>query len=51
MKSAVALLGEEEVRSIMREQGKIEVRCEFCAETYNFEESEVMAVIAANGGA
>ncbi|KAL4448453.1 hypothetical protein ABPG75_005672 [Micractinium tetrahymenae] len=51
MKSAVALLGEDEVRSIMREQGKIEVRCEFCAEAYSFDESEVLAVIAANGGA
>lgn len=51
MKSAVALLGEQEVRSIVREQGKIEVRCEFCAETYSFDESEVLAVMAANGGA
>lgn len=49
MKSAVALLGETEVKSIMEEQGKIEVTCEFCRETYDFPEDEVLAVLAANG--
>ncbi|PSC75263.1 heat shock 33 [Micractinium conductrix] len=50
MRSAVALLGEKEVREIIDQQGKIEVTCEFCRETYEFPEEEVMVVIAANGG-
>lgn len=47
MASAVATLGEEEVKSILEEQGKIEVTCEFCRDTYNFEEGEIMAMVRA----
>lgn len=46
MKRAVALLGAEEVKDIMEKEGKIEVKCEFCNNMYQFEEDEVMAVIA-----
>ncbi|CAK0779921.1 hypothetical protein CVIRNUC_004889 [Coccomyxa viridis] len=42
MKRAVALLGEKEVQSIMEREGKIEVSCEFCRETYSFGEQEVL---------
>ncbi len=45
MKQAVALLGADEVRSIMQEQGKIEVTCDFCRQTYQFKEDEVMAYL------
>lgn len=43
MKRAVALLGPEEVKSIMSQEGKIEVTCEFCQETYSFGQQEVLA--------
>lgn len=46
MKSAVALLGEEEVRGILEEQGQVEVTCEFCKDTYRFQEAEVLAALA-----
>ncbi|KIZ01469.1 putative chaperonin [Monoraphidium neglectum] len=42
MKRAVASLGPKEVRSIIEEQGKIEVRCELCNEAYHFTEEEVL---------
>lgn len=42
MKKAVALLGEVEVEKLLQEEGKIEVTCEFCKETYKFEREEVM---------
>lgn len=45
MKQAVALLGADEVRSIMEEQGKIEVTCDFCRQTYQFAEDEVLAYL------
>ena len=45
MASAVATLGEEEVRSILEEQGKIEVTCEFCRDTYDFQEEEIMEMV------
>ncbi|CAL8468269.1 g7809 [Coccomyxa elongata] len=43
MKRAVALLGPNEVQEILRKEGKIEVSCEFCRETYQFAEDEVLA--------
>ena len=45
MKQAVALLGEEEVRSIVAQEGRIEVSCDFCRQTYSFEEEEVLAYL------
>lgn len=45
MASAVAALGEEEVRDIINEQGKIEVTCEFCRETYDFGEDEILDMV------
>lgn len=45
MASAVALLGEHEVQSILEEQGKIEMTCEFCKETYSFQEEEIMVAL------
>lgn len=51
MKRAVALLGEEEVRDIVAKEGKIEVRCEFCAEAFEFAEAEVLDAIASSTSA
>jgi len=47
MISSVVLLGRREVESILEEQGKVEVHCEFCRETFDFEEMEVMAALHA----
>eukprot|EP00892_Ulva_mutabilis_P009249 jgi/Ulvmu1/6697/UM030_0028.1 len=41
MKRAVAALGDGEAAKLMEEQGKIEVTCQFCADTYQFTEAEV----------
>ena len=35
-------LGEKEVEDILREQGKIEVECEFCKSIYNFNDEDVV---------
>lgn len=48
MASAVAALGEAEVRDIIKEEGKIEVTCEFCKQTYQFKEEQIMEIINAN---
>lgn len=45
MASAVAALGREEVQSILEEQGKVEVTCEFCKDTYHFYEEEIMKMV------
>lgn len=45
MVRAVAALGAAEVRDIQAEQGKIEVTCDFCRETYQFTENEILDVI------
>ena len=50
MKKAVAALGEDEVKEIIEEQGMIEVTCEFCKMTYQFDEDEVMAHLHGEGG-
>lgn len=38
---AVAALGQGEAAKLMEEQGKIEVTCHFCADTYQFTDAEV----------
>lgn len=48
MKRAVAALGPAEVQKILEQEGKIEVTCEFCQETYNFEADEVLAAVEAS---
>ena len=47
MMRAVAMLGENEVRDIMRTEGKIEVTCEFCNEVSNFKEEDILQLIGA----
>lgn len=43
MLRAVASLGADEVRSIVAEQGHVEVTCELCCEKYQFTEADVLA--------
>jgi molecular chaperone Hsp33 len=47
MASAVASLGKAEVLDILEQEGKIEVTCEFCRDTYNFEEEEILSMVEA----
>ncbi|HEX6549545.1 MAG TPA: Hsp33 family molecular chaperone HslO [Gammaproteobacteria bacterium] len=39
-------LGEDEVQSIIREQGSVHVECEFCARQYDFDPVDVQALFA-----
>ena len=36
-----------QVRSILEEQGMVEVTCEFCRDTYQFQQEEVLEALAA----
>lgn len=38
---AIMALGKQEAESIIKEQGKIEVKCEFCQTNYSFDEIEL----------
>lgn len=42
-------LGEAEVRGILAEQGKVEVRCEFCNRAYGFDAVDAARVFTAEG--
>lgn len=42
MMRAVASLGDKEVKDIMAKEGKIEVTCELCNETYQFSEDAIL---------
>ena len=43
MMRAIASMGREEVESIIEEQGKVEVTCEFCKDTIVFSEEDLFA--------
>ena len=43
----LASLGEEELASILREQGKIDVHCHYCNTDYEFTEEDVRRMLAA----
>lgn len=45
MLRAVELLGSEDVRSLLQEQGHVEVRCEFCAEVVRFQEKDLQPLL------
>lgn len=45
MLRAVASLGAAEVRSIIEEQGQVEVTCELCNEQFQFSEADVMQYV------
>ncbi|KAL6759151.1 heat shock protein Hsp33 [Haematococcus lacustris] len=42
MIAAVAYLGEKEVKDIAAEQGHVEVTCDFCKQTYQFKEEQIL---------
>ena len=42
MAQALIVLGEEQLREIRAETGKIEVRCQFCSETHQFRLEELL---------
>lgn len=45
MLRAVGSLGEKEVKSIIEEQGHVEVTCELCNEKFQFSEAEVLEYV------
>lgn len=47
MEQALASLGEDEIRGIIKEQGEIEIGCEFCNQQYVFSEADVEGIIVA----
>lgn len=47
MMKVLAALGRQEVQEIVKEQGKIEVTCDLCQQTYVFPEDKVLAYISA----
>lgn len=44
VRGVLASLGEDELRDILREQGQIEVRCNFCGKRYTFGEQDVAKI-------
>ena len=51
MKRAVAALGEDDVKQLLEEQGKIEVTCQFCNDQYHFGEQEMQEWLAESAAA
>ncbi|GMH43645.1 hypothetical protein BSKO_11567 [Bryopsis sp. KO-2023] len=49
MLRVLALLGEKEVKDIMETEGKLEVTCEFCNESFQFTEEQVLAELEEMG--
>ena len=45
MEQALASLGEDELRGIIKEQGEIEIGCEFCNQQYVFSKADVESII------
>ena len=45
----IRMIGAEEARSVIAEQGKISIRCEFCGEAYAFDADETEAALADSG--
>jgi len=48
IKATLRSLGREEIESIIREQGKVHVECEFCARAYDFDSVDVEALFVAD---
>ena len=41
----VRMLGEEEVKSLLAEQGQVELTCEFCNRTFRYDEQATQAIL------
>lgn len=50
VRAVLASLGEDEMHDIVREQGQIEVRCNFCGKRYTFEEEDIPAIVGEGPG-
>ncbi|MBI6546367.1 MAG: Hsp33 family molecular chaperone HslO [Cyanobacteria bacterium NC_groundwater_1444_Ag_S-0.65um_54_12] len=48
--NAILTLGKAEIRAMIVEEGKAEVRCHFCNEIYHFAEPELLALLEADQG-
>jgi molecular chaperone Hsp33 len=42
MMRALASMGKDEIQSIIEEQGKVEVTCEFCKDAVTFTEADLL---------
>lgn len=42
--NAIASIAPEEIKSILAEQGKIEVKCEYCLENYSFASADLLSL-------
>lgn len=51
VRAVLAALGENELRDILREQGQIEVRCNFCGKRYTFGDEDVRKIVEAQASA
>jgi molecular chaperone Hsp33 len=49
--NALRMIGRDEVESILAEQGRVSVTCEFCNRRYTFDAGEARALFDAAGGA
>ena len=45
VRGVLASLGEDEMHDIIREQGQIEVRCNFCGKRYTFEDDDIPSIV------
>lgn len=50
VREVLAALGPDELGEILREQGQIEVRCNFCGRRYTFGDDDVAGITAARDG-
>jgi molecular chaperone Hsp33 len=46
----IRMIGADEARSVIAEQGKISIRCEFCGEAYTFDAGETEVALAGPEG-
>src|SRR5690606_9051677 len=44
--AAIAQLGQDELNSMVQEQGKIDITCEFCQQHYSFDQAQVDALFS-----
>lgn len=42
-------MGEQEIRDLLAEQGRVSVRCEFCGARYDFDAVDAMAILSGRG--
>ena len=47
MKEVITILGEEEARGLLKEQGKIDIHCDFCNKEYIFDSIDVAMLFRA----